>query len=64
VIYGDTPKSDVLENKDMEDVAISQEQQNPSVPMPQLEQANQDLVVKSGGQVCTARDQHAAVVPD
>ncbi|HAT2203625.1 TPA: peptidoglycan glycosyltransferase/peptidoglycan DD-transpeptidase MrcA [Kluyvera intermedia] len=50
VIYGDTPKSDVLENKDMENVAISQEQQNPSVPMPQLEQANQDLVVKSGGQ--------------
>jgi penicillin-binding protein 1A len=49
VIYGDTPKSDVLENKDMENVAISQEQQNPSVPMPQLEQANQDLVVKSGG---------------
>ena len=27
VIYGDTPKSDVLENKDMENVAISQEQQ-------------------------------------
>lgn len=50
VIYGDTPKSDVLENKDMENVAISQEQQNPSVPMPQLEQANQDLVAKSGGQ--------------
>jgi len=50
VIYGDTPKSDVLENKDMENVAISQEQQNPSIPMPQLEQANQDLVVKSGGQ--------------
>ena len=50
VIYGDTPKSDVLENKDMENVAISQEQQNPSVPMPQLEQANQELVVKSGGQ--------------
>ncbi|TCW44744.1 penicillin-binding protein 1A [Phytobacter diazotrophicus] len=50
VIYGDTPKSDVLENKDMENVAISQEQHNPSIPMPQLEQANQDLVVKSGGQ--------------
>ncbi|MEH4622407.1 peptidoglycan glycosyltransferase/peptidoglycan DD-transpeptidase MrcA [Phytobacter diazotrophicus] len=50
VIYGDTPKSDVLENKDMENVAISQEQQSPSIPMPQLEQANQDLVVKSGGQ--------------
>lgn len=50
VIYGDTPKSDVLENKDMENVAISQEQQNPSIPMPQLEQANQDLVAKSGGQ--------------
>lgn len=50
VIYGDTPKSNVLENKDMENVATSQEQQNASVPMPQLEQANQDLVVKSGGE--------------
>jgi penicillin-binding protein 1A len=50
VIYGDTPKSNVLENKDMENVATSQEQPNAAVPMPQLEQANQDLVVKSGGQ--------------
>ncbi|VYU03379.1 Penicillin-binding protein 1A [Metakosakonia massiliensis] len=50
VIYGDTPKSDMLENKDMENVAISQEEQNPSVPMPQLEQANRDLVARSGGE--------------
>ena len=40
VIYGNTPKSEVLENKDMEDPAVSQEQQNGVVPQPQLEQAN------------------------
>jgi len=50
VIYGDTPKSNVLENKDVEDVAISQEPQNANVPMPSLEQANQALVARSGGQ--------------
>ena len=50
VIYGDTPKSNVLENKDMENVATSAEQPNQALPMPQLEQANQDLVEKSGGQ--------------
>ncbi|ENZ1219559.1 transglycosylase domain-containing protein [Enterobacter hormaechei] len=50
VIYGDTPKSNVLENKDMEDVAISQERQNLAVPQPQLEQANQALVAQSGAQ--------------
>ena len=50
VIYGDTPKSNMLENKDMENVATSQEQTGSAVPMPQLEQANQDLVAKSGGQ--------------
>lgn len=41
VIYGDTQKSNVLENSNVEDVAVSQEQQNSAVPMPQLEQANQ-----------------------
>ena len=50
VIYGDTPKSNVLENKDVEEVATSQEPQNPYVPMPNLEQANQALVARSGGQ--------------
>ena len=50
VIYGDTQKSDVLENKDMEDVARSQEQQNVAVPQPQLEQANQALVAQTGAQ--------------
>jgi len=50
VIYGDTPKSDVLENKDVEDVATSQTPQNSTVPMPSLEQANQALVARSGGQ--------------
>jgi penicillin-binding protein 1A len=47
VIYGNTPKSDVLENKDVEDVATSQEQQNAAVPMPKLEQANNDLVAQT-----------------
>lgn len=48
VIYGDTQKSNVLENNNVEDVAISQEQQNATVPMPKLEQANQALVAQSG----------------
>lgn len=50
VIYGDTQKSNVLENSNVEDVAVSQEQQNASVPMPQLEQANRALVAQSGTQ--------------
>jgi len=50
VIYGDTPKSNVLDNKDMEDVAVSQEQQNTVIPQPQLGQANQALVAQSGAQ--------------
>jgi len=50
VIYGETQKSGVLENKDVEDVAMSQEQKNLAVPMPQLEQANQDLVARTGSQ--------------
>ncbi|MEG1210536.1 MAG: peptidoglycan glycosyltransferase/peptidoglycan DD-transpeptidase MrcA [Leclercia sp.] len=50
VIYGDTPKSEALNNQDMEDVAISQAQQNAAVPMPQLEQANQALVAQTGAQ--------------
>lgn len=49
VIYGDTPKSNVLENKDVEEVATSEDPQNPAVPpQPQLEQANQALVAQSG----------------
>jgi penicillin-binding protein 1A len=37
----------VLENKDVEDVATSQDPQNPGVPpQPQLEQANQSLVAQ------------------
>ena len=50
VIYGETKKSDVLENKNVEDVAASQTPQNSSVPMPQLEQANQSLVAQTGAQ--------------
>ncbi len=47
VIYGETQKSNVLENQDVEDVAVSREQQNASVPMPKLEQANNDLVAQT-----------------
>ena len=50
VIYGETQKSNVLENSNVEDVAVSQEQQNLTVPMPQLEQANQALVAQTGAQ--------------
>lgn len=65
MIYGDTQKSNVLENSNVEDVAISQEQQNAAVPMPQLEQANQALVAQSGTRgIRPACDQHAAGVPD
>ena len=50
VIYGDTPKSNVLENNDVEDVAVSQEPRNSAVPMPALEQANQQLVAQASAQ--------------
>lgn len=49
VIYGDTPKSNVLENQNMEDVATSAQQQNATVPMPELE--------KVDGQVPTMQSQ-------
>ncbi|KEA51686.1 penicillin-binding protein 1A [Mangrovibacter sp. MFB070] len=49
VIYGDTPKSNVLENQNMEDVATSAQQQNATVPMPELE--------KVDGQVPTVQSQ-------
>ncbi|WP_165785390.1 peptidoglycan glycosyltransferase/peptidoglycan DD-transpeptidase MrcA [Raoultella sp. T31] len=49
VIYGETPKSDVLENKDVEDVATSATPQNAAVPpQPELEQVNQALVAQTG----------------
>lgn len=47
VIYGETQKTNVLENENVEDVAISQERQNAAVPMPKLEQANNDLVAQT-----------------
>ncbi|WP_297196793.1 peptidoglycan glycosyltransferase/peptidoglycan DD-transpeptidase MrcA [uncultured Pluralibacter sp.] len=50
VIYGDTPKSNVLENKDVEDVATSEEPQTAQTPMPNLEQANQALVARTGAE--------------
>lgn len=50
VIYGDTQKSNVLENNDVEDVVIFREQQNVFVLMSQLEQVNQALVAKIGAQ--------------
>ncbi|MGG2377168.1 peptidoglycan glycosyltransferase/peptidoglycan DD-transpeptidase MrcA, partial [Salmonella enterica] len=48
--YGNTQKSDVLENTNVEEVAVSQEQQISAVPMPELEQANQALVAQNGTQ--------------
>ncbi|MGL5699245.1 MAG: peptidoglycan glycosyltransferase/peptidoglycan DD-transpeptidase MrcA [Kluyvera sp.] len=50
VIYGDTPKSNVLDNNDVEDVAVSQEPHNATVPMPAIEPANQQLVAQTGAQ--------------
>lgn len=50
VIYGETQKADVLENKNMGNVAISQEQRNASVPISSLEQANQTRVAQTGAQ--------------
>lgn len=47
VIYGETQKINELENENVEDVAISQERQNAAVPMPKLEQANNDLVAQT-----------------
>ncbi|MCO9420701.1 hypothetical protein KUX74_23005, partial [Salmonella enterica subsp. enterica serovar Montevideo] len=37
-------------NTNVEEVAVSQEQQNSAVPMPELEQANQALVAQNGTQ--------------
>ena len=45
VIYGDIPKSDMLNNPSVEDVAISQSAQNIPVPTPELEQATTDKSV-------------------
>lgn len=47
VIYGTTPKSNVLEDNNVEEVAIAQQPQNHDVPMPELEQANQALVAQT-----------------
>lgn len=45
VIYGDIPKSDMLNNQSIEDVATSQTGQNIPVPTPELEQATTDKSV-------------------
>jgi len=45
VIYGDIPKSDMLNNQSVEDVATSQTVQNIPVPTPELEQASADKSV-------------------
>lgn len=45
VIYGDTPKSDMLDTQSIEDVATSQTAQNIPVPTPELEQATTDKSV-------------------
>ncbi len=65
VIYGNTQKSDVLENTNVEEVAVSQEQQNSAVPMPELEQANQGAGrAKRHAGVRAACDQYTAGVSD
>lgn len=64
VIYGNTQKSDVLENTNVEEVAVSQEQQNSAVPMPELEQANQRWSRKRHAGIRAACDQYAAGVSD
>ncbi|MCS3432856.1 penicillin-binding protein 1A [Klebsiella sp. BIGb0407] len=45
VIYGDIPKSDMLNNPSVEDVATSQTAQNIPVPTPELQQATTDKSV-------------------
>ena len=45
VIYGDIPKSDMLNNQSIEDVAMSQTAQNNPVPTPELQQATADKSV-------------------
>ena len=60
VIYGDTPKSDVLENKDVEDVATSQDPQNPWRSSAAAAGAGEPVAggAKWRTGVCAARDQH------
>lgn len=43
VIYGETAKSGVLENSDLEDITVSREQREPDLLTPELQQANQTL---------------------
>lgn len=45
VVYGDIPKSDMLNNPSIEDVATSQTTQNIPVPTPELQQATADKSV-------------------
>lgn len=45
VVYGDIPKSDMLNNPSIEDVATSQTAQNIPVPTPELQQATADKSV-------------------
>jgi penicillin-binding protein 1A len=45
VVYGDIPKSDLLNNQSIEDVATSQTVQNIPVPTPELQQATADKSV-------------------
>ncbi|WP_162873533.1 hypothetical protein, partial [Klebsiella pneumoniae] len=50
VIYGDTHRSAVLSDDNIENVATSQEGNNSTVPMPQLEQVTPAQVQQDGDQ--------------
>ncbi len=50
VIYGDTQRSMLLSDDNVENVAMSQESNNSNVPMPQLEQVTPAQVQKEGDQ--------------
>lgn len=50
VIYGDTPRSVVLSEESVENVAISQENRDNNVPMPEVEQVTIEQVQQDGNQ--------------
>ncbi|MGU0160491.1 hypothetical protein ACVXHB_09210 [Escherichia coli] len=64
MIYGDPQKWNVLENDDVEDVAISREQQNVSGSMPQRTGKSGVSGEDWRAGVRTARHQHSAGIPD
>lgn len=49
VVYGDTPKSDILNTQSTEDVATSQHAIDTPLPTPELKQATEDSVAPASG---------------